>query len=654
MRVIRVPAALSVAALAIAGAVVAVAVTGSRADFDDVAILLVVTAYAVVGIAVELARPAHQVGRLMLGGAALWGAGEGALAVSLDGLASDPDSSMLVLVGVLGTAMRGLGWLLLIVGLPLVFPDGKPSSERAKWLVIATVVAFTAGTLLSPVPLEERLEEFDNPIGVPDTVRLLADLPALGGLVLAAVALFVAIRALVRRYREGAELLRQQVLVFVAAFAVPLLVLPLTATPVARPWMFALSVLPVPVAVAVAMFQRRLYDVQLAVSRTITYLALSVALAGVYALVVGGVGVMLRDSGAAWLPWAAAGVVAVAFAPLRESLQGAVNRLTYGRWSAPAEVLADTGRRLADSADSRVLLTSLTAELVQGLALTYAEIRDATGRTLAEAGTPSDVPTDRLSLTAFGRDVGELRWSGRQLRPSDRSLLVDLCHQIGGAVHTAGLVEALSQAQERLVLAREQERKRLRSDLHDGLGPSLAGLGFQLDAVHNLIDTGEPVEEPLAGLRAGLAETVTEVRRIVEGLRPPAIDDLGLFGAVGALGRDLAEGSGLELALDLPEQRVTLPAAVEVAAYRVAQEALTNVVRHAGASSCRVSGSVEDGSLVLEVRDDGRGGAVSGRGLGIPGMRQRAREIGGRVEVSSLDPGTAVTVRLPVHAGAAT
>ena len=99
---------------------------------------------------------------------------------------------------------------------------------------------------------------------------------------------------------------------------------------------------------------------------------------------------------------------------------------------------------------------------------------------------------------------------------------------------------------------------------------------------------------------------------------------------------------------------MTLPAAVEVAAYRVAQEALTNVVRHAGASSCRVSGSVEDGSLVLEVRDDGRGGAVSGRGLGIPGMRQRAREIGGRVEVSSLDPGTAVTVRLPVHAGAAT
>ena len=649
MRAVRVSTAMLVAALAVAGVVVALVATDTRPLGDDLAIALVVTTYALVGLTIELARDGHTVGRLVLAGSAAWGMGEGLLAVGVAGLATEPGSTAYALAGVVGSAGRGMGWLLLVLALPLVFPDGKAPGPGAVWLVGGTIATFTLATLVAPVPLETRLVDTANPVGLPSSWQVVADALAIGSLVAAFVALVVAVRTLLRRYRGGGELLRQQVLVFGIAFALPLLMLPLVATPWARPWMFALVTLPVPVAVAVAMFQRRLYDVQLAANRTLTYLALSAVLAGVYALVVVGVGVMLRDRGAPWLPWAAAGVVAVAFAPARDSLQRGVTRLTHGRWSVPAEVLADTGRRLADAADSRALLGSLTDELVHGLGLDHAEIRDASGHLLAATGSSATTP-ERLPLTAYGIDVGELLWSGRPLRPADRTLLEDLSHQIGAAAHTTGLVDSLRRAQEQLVVGREQERRRLRRDLHDGLGPSLAALGFQLDAVQNLLADGRPVEDRVSRLREGLGETVAEVRRIVEGLRPPAIDELGLFGAVAELGHELAGGSGLELDLDLPADRPALPAAVEVAAYRIAQEALTNVVRHAAATSCRVTGSVTAGALVLAVTDDGGGGAGPGPGVGMASMGERAREIGGDVEVCSQHHGTTVTLRLPITA----
>jgi signal transduction histidine kinase len=248
--------------------------------------------------------------------------------------------------------------------------------------------------------------------------------------------------------------------------------------------------------------------------------------------------------------------------------------------------------------------------------------------------------------------VGTLQWAGRPLRPADRGLLADIAHQIGAAVHTTALVDSLHRAREQLVLGREQERRRLRRDLHDGLGPSLAGLGLQVDAVQNLLAVGEDPGERIQELRTGLRETVVEVRRIVEGLRPPAIDDLGLFGAMAELGHELAGGSGLTLHLDLPTERPQLPAAVEVAAYRVTQEALTNVVRHAAATSCQLTGCLDDGTLVIAVIDDGRGGAGPSDGLGMTSMRERADEVGGDVEVTSTCPGTAVTIRLPVRSEA--
>lgn len=651
MHAVRTTVVLVAAVLAVAGAVAAAAITGSRADFDDLVIVLAVAAYAAVGTAVELARPGHLVGRVMVCGAAAWGVGEGLLAWGVTELTVAGPSTAVALAGVLGTAGRGFGWLTLVLALPLVFPDGRSPSRLATGLVVGAIASFTVASLIAPVPLEERMSDIRNPVGVPDSWQTVADLVAVGSLLLASAALVVVIVAMFRRWRAGDDLVRQQLSVFGVAFALPLLVLPLAATSASMPWMYAVSTLPLPVAVAVAMFQRRLYDAQLAATRTLTYVALSVVLAAVYAVVVVGVGVLLQDRGAPWLPLVGTAVVAVAFAPLRDWLQGLVNRITYGRWAAPAAVLADTGRRLADAADSPALLEELTGEMVAGLGIASAAIHDADGQVLAAAGTSSSASSDGLPLTAYGRQVGELRWSGRTLRPADRALLEAVANQIGAAVYTAGIVDELRLAQGQLVRAREQERRRLRSDLHDGLGPALAGLGFQLDGVRNLIADGKPVQDRLDRLRAGLAETVAEVRRIVEGLRPPAVDDLGVFGAIAELGRDLADGSGVAVTLDLPDNRSALPAAVEVAAYRVTQEALTNVVRHAGASQCLVTGSLSESGLIIEIADNGHGGARPSTGLGIPGMHDRAAEIGGSLELSTHEAGTTVTLRLPLTSG---
>jgi signal transduction histidine kinase len=206
------------------------------------------------------------------------------------------------------------------------------------------------------------------------------------------------------------------------------------------------------------------------------------------------------------------------------------------------------------------------------------------------------------------------------------------------------------------VLAAEQERRRLRADLHDGLGPSLAGLGLLVDRAQNPQRAGEAVDDDLLAVREGLRTTVVDVRGLVEGLRPPAIDDLGLYGALAALGAGLTDPADIQLDLDLPEGRPSLLAAVEVAAYRVAQEALTNVVRHSSATRCRLRSTVAADGLELSVSDDGRGfdpSRVNGRGVGLGGMAERAREIGGSVEVGPNDEGgTTVMVRLPTREGA--
>ncbi len=578
MQTRRVLAAL----LGAAGIVVAVlAQTSANGALNLTAVGLMYAAYIVVGLLILRSHPTHVVGRLMLAGGAVSGAGSGLLEVGWAHLRNHPDAVGSQVLATLGSTGRGLGWLAVTLLLPQVFPDGERTGPRrllqVAWVgAWACLVTDAVTSLLGPTQSDLRLSKVDNPIGLPRSVQPLVDAVTGAMLLAMLVTLLLAVAQLVWRWRHGDALGRQRLLWFALAFVLPILVLLLSLWDLGRPWIFGLVSLPLPIAIGVACLQHRLYDLDLVVNRSLTYSALSLVIAGIYALTVGGVGAMLRQQGAGWLPWAAAGVVAVSFAPVRDALQRFANRLTYGQWSQPAEVLAATGRRLVDATDVPGLLQTLTDELGEGLDLRYVQIRDAGGECLAVRGEPDD-RVESVPLQAYGVPVGVLRWSGRDLRESDRSLVRDLAGQLGAVVHSAALLGSLRSSQERLVLAREEERRRLRRDLHDGLGPALAGLTLQVDTLRHQLRAvgGEEVEEPLLELRSGIQSTVLDVRRIVEGLRPPALDELGLVEALRQLVARLEtpDGPGVTLSAEVPGR---LPAAVEVATYRIVAEAVTN------------------------------------------------------------------------------
>ena len=212
----------------------------------------------------------------------------------------------------------------------------------------------------------------------------------------------------------------------------------------------------------------------------------------------------------------------------------------------------------------------------------------------------------------MGRLVLGIRSGERGFRADEQGLLEDLARQAGAAIHALRLRDDLARSHERLVFAREEERRRLRRDLHDGLGPTLAAIGMRAEASAETLDSDPAtahrlLEELGAEVRAALAD----IRRLVDGLRPPALDELGLLGAIeqqaGRLEGGGGPAAGTRIVVDRPAAPLPeLPAAVEVAAFRIAVEALTNVIRHSGARTCQVRIRAGD-DLTIEVDDDGRG-----------------------------------------------
>src|SRR5215218_5670836 len=213
----------------------------------------------------------------------------------------------------------------------------------------------------------------------------------------------------------------------------------------------------------------------------------------------------------------------------------------------------------------------------------------------------------------------------------------------------------LQRSREGLISAREEERRRLRRDLHDGVGPQLAALMLELETASDLVSDNPEASALMAKLSERAREIVSDVRHSVHALRPPALDELGLVEALkqGAIQYGPA---GLRVSVDNPQELSQLPAAVEVACYRIAQLALANVVRHARASHCsiRIRLDEEAGVLSVEVEDDGRGIRDDDRaGVGMISMRERTEELGGRCVVKPLaGGGTLLGAVLPFQTAA--
>ncbi len=416
-----------------------------------------------------------------------------------------------------------------------------------------------------------------------------------------------------------------------------------------------LSMLLIPLSIGAAILRHRLFDIDLIINRTLVYGALTACVIGIYVLVVGYLGVLFRVQDNLLVALSATGLVAVIFAPLRDRLQRAVNRLMYGERDDPYAVLSRLGQRLRTTDAPEAVLPAIVETVAQALKLPHAAIalkRDDGFETVAAVGHPKGEPLV-LPLIYGTETIGRLilspRSPGEQFGPADRRLLDDLARHAEAAAYAVRLTADLQRSRERLVNAREEERRRLRRDLHDGLGPQLATLTLKLDAARNLLGTDpQAADALLAGLKAETKTAISDIRRLVYDLRPPSLDELGLIPAIRE-GTTSYSQDGLNVSVEAPESLPPLPAAVEVAAYRITQEALTNVVRHAKASACRVRLCIGD-VLELEITDDGVGLPEERHvGVGLSSMRERATELGGTcmIESGTID-GTRVLASLPL------
>jgi signal transduction histidine kinase len=628
---------------------------------------IVIVANAVIGGLVASRRPTNPVGWLFLGGAVCLSLNELGGEYAIYGLQSG-EPPLAGAAGSITIWSERLGATLLFVFLPLYFPNGRLVSPRWRPVARLAFLLAVASVISAFMPGKDVYgRKMINPLGI-EALRPVRDLFDAVGLMLFLGLILIAMASLVVRFRRSGGEERQQLKWFMYAVST-VLVWFVVNRPIedAAPELFlvidALVIAGIPVAAGIAILKYHLFDIDLVINRTLVYGTLTACVVGIYVLVVGYLGTLFRVEGNLLISLVAAGLVAVLFQPLRERLQRGINHLMYGERDEPYTAVSRLGERLEGTLAPEAVLPAIVETVREALKLPYAAIalpQDGGNFEVAAAseGKPPAEPLI-LPLSYGGETVGRLllapRAPGEGFSSADRRLLDSLARHAGVAVQGVRTMADLRRSREKLVLAREEERRRLRRDLHDELAPTLAALGLGAATVGELIPTdpkgATSVNEKL---RTEIRATVGDVRRLVYDLRPPALDELGLVGAVRerALRYDAGD-KGFRVKVEAPEELPPLPAAVEVAAYRIVQEALTNVSRHAKARSCTVRLACSTGQMLeVEVTDDGVGLPDTPEGgVGLSSMRERAVELGGECEIgrsSQSTGGTRVFARLPL------
>jgi signal transduction histidine kinase len=340
-------------------------------------------------------------------------------------------------------------------------------------------------------------------------------------------------------------------------------------------------------------------------------------------------------------------VFAFGFHPTLVLLRGVVDQLLFGDRPDPLQAATHVADQIGD--DPVLALRAIREALV----LPYASLR-ADGQTLATSGTEV-THTRTLPLKLGGDAVGEivvgLRAGDLTLAQSDADVLRIVAPLLAQTLRAQALARDVQTSRNTAITAIEEERRRLRRDLHDGLGPTLSGVAFSADAARNqLVGDPDAADALLEKLRADTSAAIAEVRRLVEGLRPPALDELGLLGAVRQHAATLHADGGtpLQVTISAPEPLPELSAAAEVTAYRIVVEALTNVARHAAATTAAVELSIAGDDLRLSVQDDGRSSRTWRPGVGMSSMRERAEQVGGTLSARSRTDGGRVEARIPL------
>ena len=681
---------------------------------DTAIVLLIFVAYATVGALVAPHHPQNILGWLFCAAGLTYSVVGAARSYAVVALFAVPGWLPGGAVAAWVAAWLTLPPVFLIsVFLPLLFPTGRLPSSRwcpLAWLAVGSTLLLTLTVALTPGPLPNPgFAAIANPLGLGGAAGTVVRRLNASLLLLPVCALGATVALLLRfRRARGAE--RQQLkwvlsaTVLVAACFSVVLVLGVLGQPFdAALDVTRLAFVSLPIAAGVAILHYRLWDIDLLINRTLVYGALTASVAGLYVLIVGGVGAILQARGSLLLSLAATGLVAVLFQPLHLWLQRGVNRLLWGERDSPYEVVARLGYDLERVPAPEAVLPvvvenvaralklphaaiwlsdgeTLRPEAVHGHALAAGAVRDPTAIARLRAATDG-LPPEAFSVTGTFRTAldrsgtglvfplahrGELvgalclapRGPGEGFSRADRRLLRDLARHSSAAAQavqlTAALRTSLSElrrSREHLVTAQEEERRRIQRDLHDGLGPTLASMRLRLEACLAEAEDGAPaLAADLERLDELVGQATADIRRLVYDLRPPVLDQLGLLPAlqqwVARFGRET--GIATELTVG---QAVAVPAAAEVVVFRVAQEALVNVQKHARAACVSVGIGVRDDQLTLVIRDDGQGIADgAGRGTGLDSMRERAELLGGRLEVTSRPgAGTVVTMTIPVR-----
>lgn len=523
-----------------------------------------------------------------------------------------------------------------------LFPDGRPLTPRWKPLLYLLGAGFALWALggatttfaaMDPPPWAQGLRN-------PFELQFGAQLGQVGNL-LVLVGVAAAALSLLLRFRRSHGEERQQ-LKWLALALVPLVA---TFVSFGNVWVSAVAVAVFVLPIALAILKYRLYELDLVVNRALVYSALSASVVAVYVAVVGAAGLLASGQRLNIVSVLATLAAALLALQLRQRLQRLVDRLLYGRRREPLSVVSTLARRLESAGTPEDLLRGAVGELAEALKLDGLEARLADGQVAASHGQMG-ADTVRTPLIHQGLTIGELVATprrGENLSPRDQRFLQDLAPQLAVALHALRLTADLQRSRERLVFVQEEERRRIRRDLHDSLGPTLTAVAFQADAARNLVERDPRTAIQLLGeLRTEVSSAISEIRRLVDGLRPPALDEVGLVEALRQQAGRFAEArqdGSLAVEVSAPGGVHGLPAAIEVAAYRIAAEAINNAARHAHASRCCVRLSAGE-ALELEVVDDGSGWQPGARaGMGLASMRERAEELGGTLVLSAAPGG---------------
>ncbi|MEV0231778.1 sensor histidine kinase [Nonomuraea sp. NPDC050786] len=556
----------------------------------------------------------------------------------------------------------------LLLGLPLLillFPDGRlPAAKGWRRLSIAGLVLIAYLPLVWMFVPAAAVARFEGTPLPPETLRPGLDavsvtLPYEVWAVLlvlvrvaAAVSLVVPFAVTVHRYRRADVEGRAQIrwLTWAALVDMFVLALPLVLPPQLPVLFLCVAIALTSAAVLIAVTEYRLYDIDRLLPVTFLYGMLAILVVGIDVVVFTVAGSVLGERDSAL---AAIAIVAVAYAPLRTWLWRVARRLVRGARDDPYAMVSTLAERLELATEPDEQLAALARTVAEAFRLPYVRVeieRSGGVRTAVEYGTPRG---PQVSLPVAYRDepVGRLVLCRAELSERDQRLLGDLVRQAAQAAYAGELSADLQRIRAQLVTAREEERRRLRRDLHDGLGPSLGAVALRIETARNLAVTApDDADRILEQTAAEVAVVLADVRRLVHDLRPPALDELGVLRAVEQQA-DRVRSSGLQVVVSGDEALDSLPAAVEVAAYRIVSEALANVVRHAQAGRCDIALGVRGRMLEITVRDDGRGiGRDVEAGVGMLSLRERAAELGGDCEVTCPPGGgTLVRARLPLE-----